>query len=122
MISPTYEYDAVIKRWVDGDTCQVDISLGFHLTISERVRVYGLNCREIHASDKPEKALGISDLEMAISIAPLGGKIKLRSHKDGTEKFGRFLAEIELPDGRDFAKFMIDSGHGAPYFGGPRTT
>ena len=37
------EYVAKVVRVVDGDTLDVDIDLGFDLTLRERVRLYGIN-------------------------------------------------------------------------------
>ena len=46
-----YEYRVIIDRWVDGDTVDVDIDLGFGVWLKDqRVRLYGINA--------PESALG----------------------------------------------------------------
>ena len=120
MMNPTYEYDAIVVRWVDGDTVDVTIDLGFSISIKERVRVYGLDCPEIHTTDIDKKSLGLQAGRNAALLAKPGTHIKIRSHKSGDEKFGRFLAEIELADGRDFATEMIEAGHGVAYTGGKK--
>ena len=122
MINPTYEYDCVVVQIVDGDTLDVSADLGFSISLAERARVYGLNCREIHSTDIEEKRLGLADKAFAEGLLPSGTHAKMRSHKidDPREKFGRWLCEIELPNGKDFAAEMIAAGHGIAYFGGRR--
>ena len=42
-----YNYEATIRRWVDGDTVDVDIDLGFGLIYSnQRLRLYGIDAYE----------------------------------------------------------------------------
>ena len=124
-INPTYDYEATIVNVVDGDTIDVLVDLGFYLRLDRRVRVWGMNSREVHSTDAAEKALGLADKDFASAMIPTGTRVKIRSHKANTpdDKFGRWLAEIVLPDGRDFAAVMIASGHGFVYSGqGPKPT
>ena len=41
-----YEYQATVTSVIDGDTIEVAIDLGFHVTIHERVRIYGVDTPE----------------------------------------------------------------------------
>lgn len=42
-----YNYEATIRRWVDGDTVDVDIDLGFGLIYAnQRLRLYGIDAYE----------------------------------------------------------------------------
>ena len=39
-----YEYKVIIDRWVDGDTVDVDIDLGFDVILKkQRVRLHGID-------------------------------------------------------------------------------
>ena len=49
-----------INRIIDGDTLDVDIDLGFHLTITQRVRLKGINAAETKTKDLAEKEKGIN--------------------------------------------------------------
>lgn len=120
--SATYDYRCTIRRVIDGDTLDVSIDLGFGIQRQDRVRAYGLNCREIHSRDAKEKRAGLVDKEFATALLPAGTEVTIRSHKPANpeEKYGRWLATITLPDGRDFAESMIAAGCGVPYFGGDR--
>ena len=47
-----YEYNIVIQRWVDGDTVDVDIDLGFGVWLNDqRVRLAGINAPESRTRD-----------------------------------------------------------------------
>ena len=120
--SASYDYQCKLVSITDGDTVTVDVDLGFAITFRQTLRVYGLNCRETHTKNPTEKAAGLSDKAFAESLLPIGVAVTIHSHKadDPEEKYGRWLATIALPDGRDFAKTMIDAEHGAAYFGGKR--
>lgn len=120
-----YEYQAMITDWIDGDTCDVELDLGFGFTFKPRLRVYGLNTPETRSSDPAEKAAGQAARAKAVELAPLYSRVMIRSHKPHAElereKFGRWLAMIELADGSDFTIRMLAAGHGKPYFGEKRT-
>ena len=40
------QFQAKVRRVVDGDTLDLDIDLGFHITLSERVRLMGIDTPE----------------------------------------------------------------------------
>lgn len=111
-------FDCVILNWIDGDTVDVNVDLGFDLVLKRRVRVYGLNAPEIHSTDLEEKKAGLESKVYAEKLIPVGSVVKIIDH--GQEKFGRWLGTIEFGDHQDFAKTMIETGHGKAYFGGPR--
>lgn len=106
-----WQFPAQVDRWVDGDTVVV------HRQISaeeerhgENVRVEGINAPEMNT------AAGKSALVFAAQLCPSGTDITLVHHKK--EKYGRFLARVILPDGRDFSTVMlttIDPSTGQPY-------
>ena len=54
-----YEYRVKIIKVVDGDTVDVDIDLGFGITLTdERVRIMGIDTPESRTRDKVEKVFG----------------------------------------------------------------
>ena len=54
-----HEYKAKIKRFVDGDTVDVDIDLGFGIVLAkQRIRLYGIDTPESRTRDKVEKFYG----------------------------------------------------------------
>ena len=47
-----YEYKVIIDRWVDGDTVDVDIDLGFDVVLKkQRVRLHGIDAWESRTRD-----------------------------------------------------------------------
>ena len=59
-----YEYKAKVVKIVDGDTVDVDIDLGFGVTLKdERVRIMGIDTPESRTSDKVEKVFGLAAKE-----------------------------------------------------------
>ena len=49
-----YEYSAIIRRWVDGDTVDVTLDLGFDIWFNNRVRLLGINTPESRTRDLEE--------------------------------------------------------------------
>lgn len=107
MIEPKPEFWATVIRWIDGDTVEMLVDLWFHVFIRPRLRVLGL--------DTPEKGqINYEEARsMAEYLAPVGTKLAIRSQKP--DSFGRWLADIQLPDGRMYTLVMIDAGLGTPY-------
>jgi endonuclease YncB( thermonuclease family) len=97
-------YPAVVRDWHDGDTCHIDVDLGFGIHATGfSCRVYGINAPELSTPEgKPSKL-------MAETICPPMTKVEVVSY--GWDKYsGRFDGAIRLPDGRDFGAEMVDAG------------
>ena len=92
-----YEYKCRVIKVVDGDTIDVDIDLGFNITLSnQRIRLQGVDTPESRTRDLEEKAKGL--LAKARNKELLEqGIFKLKSF--GTGKYGRVLGEVYVsPD------------------------
>lgn len=93
-----YEYKAVITNVVDGDTFDVDIDLGFHIHIYERVRLLDVDTPEKFGD---EKHLGLIMKKYAEKEF-LGKEVVLKSEKKNTEavtdSFGRWLVRVFVND------------------------
>jgi micrococcal nuclease len=108
-----YEYEATIRRWVDGDTVDVDIDLGFGIIYSnQRVRLYGIDAYEQRTRDLDEKQKGLAATAYASEMAPVGSQIKIKTYKEG--KYGRILGEIFVND-ENLNLLLIESGHAVKY-------
>lgn len=119
------EYPCRVVSWLDGDTCDVDVHLEFldsKIELRQRIRIDGINAPEVHSADPAEKAKGVKSWLHAQQLASVGSVVKIRSGLSGKdrEKYGRWLAVITLPDGRDFAAQMIQDGHAVEYHGEKR--
>lgn len=120
-----FQYEAQVKRVVDGDTLELNIDLGFGVGIDQIVRLAHIN-----APDSVQWSLsGIEDpaKDFIISKIPPGAVCVVNISRK--EKWGRWLAEIlYLPgsisreeiamQGRQLNQEMITAGLVTPYEGG----
>lgn len=98
-----YLYWAVVMRWVDGDTVDVLLDLGFNTHRKERLRLVGVNTPELRPKhdDFPtpeERNAHIEKAKEALALceklAPAGFKVLVRTYKDEKGKYGRYLASV----------------------------
>jgi len=132
----THIYEATVRRVVDGDTLDLNVNLGFGVSIHLRVRLYGIDTYEIHGvkkhSDEWEKGMAAKQfveeylgLEIPsehnhpyfvlnpnpIIIRSYNGK----AIKKG--KYGRWLVEIYVPNkagsigARTLNEALVNAGH-----------
>lgn len=93
----TRTFPARMVRMVDGDTCRMDIDLGFHQWILDReVRLINLNTPESRTKDAHEKALGIYVWEHLQNKFPVGTEVWLVSHYQETGKYGRVIGDFTV--------------------------
>lgn len=81
-----YRYNGVVLKWVDGDTVDIMVDLGFTVSVRQRFRLLGVNTPEKGEAGYVE-ATGLSN-----AYVPVGSKVTLQSKK--TDKYGRYLAEV----------------------------
>jgi len=108
-----YRRSAVIKRWVDGDTVDLVVDLGFRLSFEDRFRLIGV--------DTPER--GQPGYKEAITfvnkMAPAGTVVEADTYK-AREKYGRWLCDIYVL-GTLLNAELIDEGLAKPYDGGTKS-
>jgi micrococcal nuclease len=115
-----FEYNATVKRVVDGDTIDALVDLGFNTWKKVRIRFYGINAPESRTRDLEEKKRCLAAKERLVEILKANdNKFMLRSH--GVGKFGRCLGELFVESNKESVQQMlINEGHGVAYFGGKR--
>ena len=117
-----YEYSATIRRWVDGDTVDVTLDLGFDILYNNRIRLYGINTPESRTRDLEEKKRGLAAKDRVKELCPVGSSVTLKTTKDGRGKFGRILGEIFVPGAvQSINQLLVEEGHAVEYFGGKKT-
>ncbi len=92
-----YTYQATCLRVVDGDTMDLDIDLGMKCHQHERVRLYGINTPETYGvkKDSEEWRAGMVAKARVIELVNTpGAQLWIRTHKDKTGKYGRYLATV----------------------------
>ena len=102
---PMYEYQALVVSAHDGDTITANIDLGFHVNITETFRLSGINSPEIVG---PTKQLGIDARDFVRNLI-LNKTILIKTEKDKQEKYGRYLAEVYLADGRCLNDLLVEN-------------
>jgi len=92
-----FRYKAEVISAYDGDTIDIILDLGFKIQLKERVRLYGIDAPEMRGFEKSKGVITRDWLREKI----LGKTIiveTFKNDKDKYGKYGRFLANIYLPD------------------------
>jgi micrococcal nuclease len=97
--SKLYWYRATCTNCVDGDTLDLELSVGFKTFIRERVRLYGINTPETYGvkKDSEEYKKGMLAKERTAGLI-LNKQVWVNTIKDKQEKYGRYLAIIHILD------------------------
>lgn len=108
-----YNYAARIVRWIDGDTFEAEVDLGFFVSYRSNFRAYGINAPEVRGASREA---GLAARNYASTLAPPGSFVNLTTTK--ADKYGRWLASFPINStGQPFSHEMIEAGHAVPYFG-----
>jgi micrococcal nuclease len=90
--APAYVYRAISVSVYDGDTITVDIDCGFGVWLrGQKVRLYGIDTPEVRGE---EREAGLVARDYVRHLIPTGRPILIRTQKDKTGKYGRWLAEV----------------------------
>jgi len=106
-----YEYTANIISIYDGDTVRAIIDLGFGVQLRGEdgngviLRLSGLNTPEIRGDEREKGLISRDKLRERI----LGEDVILKTFKDETGKYGRYIAEIYLQD-ESINEWLIKEG------------
>ena len=116
-----YEYNAELRRVVDGDTVDVTIDCGFNIHIKERVRLTGISAWESRTKDLEEKKRGLAAKERLKEILKSFGCTFIIRTSIDRGKFGRLLGELISPDGSQNAnQMLLEEGHAVEYVAGKK--
>jgi len=103
-----YVYAAKVVSIYDGDTIRVDIDLGLYVVLrDQRLRLYGIDTPEIRGPERPRGLQARKEVEKL--IAEQNGEILIRTYKDKTGKYGRWLAEV-FAGGININRRLIECG------------
>jgi micrococcal nuclease len=119
-----FRYNAKVVNVVDGDTFDIEIDLGFHIKLNERVRLAGIDTPELNSSDPAErKKAHEAKAYVANVFNSCGFNIVVETAKPH-DKYGRYLARVQFLNSKgimaDLASELITNGHGTAYSGGVR--
>jgi len=103
---------ATVVRVVDGDTVHVQLADG----TSETLRLIGIDTPEVVDPRKPVQCYGREASAHAHEL--LDGQavtLELDPSQGERDKYGRLLAYVWLPDGRNFGETMLAEGYAYEY-------
>jgi len=129
LMLPNFSYFARVLRVIDGDTFLLDVDLGFHVHITEKIRLLGVNTPEKFGvkkeSDEYKAGMAASQWVMdqfGVSFDPKGCPIntdvdvRILTSKDKQGKYGRYLATLYVGDDTESINTkLIHMGFGAEY-------
>ena len=110
-----YQYKVKkINRVIDGDTIDLDIDLGFSITLTQRVRLKDINAAEIRTKDLVEKQQGLATKAWLEKELSREGEWIIETTKE--DKYGRILGTLYLVgDPVTLNERMLNEGIAKPY-------
>ena len=110
-----YQYKVKkINRVIDGDTVDLDIDLGFGVTISHRVRLKDIDAAETRTKDLQEKEKGLAAKAWLEEQLSHEGEWIIETTKE--DKYGRILGTLYLVgDPVTINERMLNEGIAKPY-------
>jgi endonuclease YncB( thermonuclease family) len=119
-----YDYRARLLEVHDGDTVLLHCDLGQYIARTAWYRLHGIQAPELSDEGGQEARLHLEGLLATHRDALTILTVKKAWYKFGderTEKYGRFMVEVRLPDGTDVNGQMVADGHAVSWDGrGPR--
>ena len=89
-----FDYEVFFIRNYDGDTISLSIDLGFDTFREITVRLLGVNTSEIRGGTTDTKILAKAAKQYVFDVLSNAEYIRVKTIKDSTDKYGRYLAEI----------------------------
>lgn len=86
-------HDATVVRVVDGDTVDLNIQLGYRVSVRERIRLYGIDAPELTGENKVAGLISKAALENILA----SGRIVVHGG-EREDSFGRWLADVAVYD------------------------
>lgn len=107
-----YTYRASCTRIVDADTLDLRVDLGLHCSIEIRARLVGVDAPERNTAEGQHATAWVGRW-----ILDHPGPYTVRTERDRQERYGRWLATIEAPDGAILNEDLVIAGHARRYEG-----
>lgn len=106
-----FEYRAKIEKVVDGDTVVARIDLGCRITLTQHLRLLGINTPE-----RRDAVAWKAARDYLVALVDEAETITVRTRKDETEKYGRYLALLfRDSETESLNQRMVDAGHAVPF-------
>jgi len=105
-----WTYQATVAHVVDGDTFDLIVDVGFHVSVTERFRLARVDTPEIRGPERPDGLVSKQFVEDWFATA---GSLTVRSSKTG--KYGRWIGEVINGAGENLSDVLLAEGLAAPY-------
>lgn len=103
-----------INRVIDGDTVDLEIDLGFNITLKQRVRLKDINAAETRTLNIEEKTKGLEAKEWIKKELSREGEWIIETFKE--DKYGRILGVLYISgDDVTVNERMLNEGIAKPY-------
>lgn len=91
-----YQYWGKLVKIIDGDTYELEVALGFNITVHERFRLLGVNTPEIHGVkiNSAEYKRGMKTMEYINTILHVNDWVEIKVYYNKKEKYGRWLCDM----------------------------
>lgn len=106
-----YTYKAKVTSVYDGDTITALVDLGFSSFRVMKLRLARIDTPEMRGAEKEQGKI-VRDI---VRGKILDKDITIKTQKDKTGKYGRYIAEVILEDGTNLNDWLIENGHAELY-------
>ena len=114
-----YRISKVVSVY-DGDTITVDIDLGFNMIMrKQKLRLYGIDTPEMRGEEKVE-GKKVRDFVRGLLLEDPDGDIWIKSYKDKSGKYGRWLATVYFRKNQEseyinLNELLVETGRAVEY-------
>lgn len=112
-----YEFNAVVKRVIDGDTIVVIVDHGWKIYTEQHLRLNRIDAPEKRGASK---AAGLKAAEALGRLLPAGTEVVVCTHKfprrpNTLERYSADVSLVRKGKTIDVSDWMIAAGHAIPY-------
>jgi len=99
-----FTYRATVRKIIDADTLWALIDIGFGMFIRQKLRLRGIDCPEIST---PQGVRAKKFVQEQLNNLDF---IIIKTHKDQTEKYGRYLVDVFYLPGEENPQSVLEEG------------
>jgi len=109
-----YTYKAKVIRWIDGDTLQVEIDLGFYVQTIQKIRLARIDAPEMHNSVAYRERQAKHARAVAKKFCPEGSIVTITTSKQNKDQYARYIAEVTY-NNANISDYLLDKNVAKPY-------
>jgi len=109
-----YTYKAKVIRWIDGDTLQVEIDLGFYVQTIQKIRLARIDAPEMKNSVSYRERQAKHARAVAKKFCPEDSIVTITTSKQNKDQYARYIAEVTYND-RNISDYLLHKNVAKPY-------